>query len=560
LKSQENTGVEGLMKQQDHVLNRGLALLVLITFSIVGASWLFSLPVYFDAKIAAQVFPVIFSLILFISVTKLQNIYLNKIAAVSGFIFAFTSWSFVIYLNTVLAVSADPVVFKDALHSLYLGKAYSMYLLGMCLLIIWLGHYFRYSLYLSLVLITIFLIALLVFSGIEIVYLLSLALILISSTVLTAIGLNNATFIPINKKTQSFNETLNNEFILPSELDEQELKPELDINVQPLGEENALNYDWELILRELQGELKNTTDVDQLFKRMLVFLHGAMDFNAAAVGMLQEKSIRKIASIGDDEYLHPQAVNWTNQRIKKLFSQRESLLSMQTHKNASTSSVHRLDVPVISNAKVVGLVSFFREDLIFNTHDVKLSSSIVFHSMLALRLSRLQDEVKRLSSESAETRLTVYSREQFVTKVKPVFEKMSRPRECSLFIVEIDSLDQVIDKQGRDAGSLLRKTISKTIMSYLSDRDIIGRYGNEGFVILLDETDLMHAKSVAEKIRLKASQVKVKYQGNVLTTTVSIGLTIVSDPDDDLPSLMRKADMGLFVAKENGNNSIKVSL
>jgi GGDEF domain-containing protein len=52
----------------------------------------------------------------------------------------------------------------------------------------------------------------------------------------------------------------------------------------------------------------------------------------------------------------------------------------------------------------------------------------------------------------------------------------------------------------------------------------------------------------------------VKYQEHVITTTVSIGLTIVSNPKDDLAALMRKADMGLFVAKENGCNSVKVSL
>jgi len=46
----------------------------------------------------------------------------------------------------------------------------------------------------------------------------------------------------------------------------------------------------------------------------------------------------------------------------------------------------------------------------------------------------------------------------------------------------------------------------------------------------------------------------------VLTTTASIGLTIVSNENEDLPSLMRKADMGLFVAKENGSNTVKVSL
>jgi len=215
---------------------------------------------------------------------------------------------------------------------------------------------------------------------------------------------------------------------------------------------------------------------------------------------------------------------------------------------------------VISNQKVVGLVTLFREELLFDTHDVKLTSSIVFHSMIALRQARLQDEIKRLNSDAVVTKLTLFTREQFVSRVKPVFDKLSKPRECSLFIVEIDNLESITDSQGRDAGAKLFKAVSKVIMSFLNEGDVLGRYGNEGFIVLQDETDLMHAKSIAEKIRVKASQIKLKFQNDVITTTVSIGLTIVSDPDEGLSSLMRKADMGLFVAKENGSNTVKISL
>ena len=179
-------------------------------------------------------------------------------------------------------------------------------------------------------------------------------------------------------------------------------------------------------------------------------------------------------------YLHTKALNWTNQRVKEIFSLREPKLSTQTQLSAAAESVadpmHRLDIPVISNNKVLGLVTLFRDENVFDTHDVKLASSIVFHSMVALRQARLQDEVKRLSNTSVETKLTLYSREQFVTKVKPIFEKLSRPRECSLFIVELDNLDSVIDTQGRDAGALLFKTASKTVMSNLSESDVLGRY------------------------------------------------------------------------------------
>jgi len=550
-------------KELNQDINRGLALLVLIAVSIVGSSWLLSLPVYFDIKIAAQIFPVLFSIVLLFFVTKVRHILLNKIAPIMGFILVFCSWSYVIFLNENLTNQI-----KDIVEAQYLGMSHTMYLIGLCFIIFWLGRYFKYSLYLSLLSVISFLILLFIFSDIKIIYLLALALLLGSSSVFAAIGLSGAhQFVEEKNNPEDFydpfNDSQEKELLLPSDIKEPTIEPELEINALPLNE-SSITHDWELILRELHGELKNTTDVDQLFKSMLVFMHGAIEFDAAAVGMLQDKSIRKIADFGDEEYLHTQSLNWTNKRIKALFALREPILSTQKRFSADTSDIaepmHRLDVPVITNKKVVGLVTLFRDELLFDSHDVKLSASIVFHSMIALRQARLQEEIKRLSSDSPEVKMTLYSREQFVIRTKPVFDKLSQPRECSLFIMEIDNLDEVIDKQGREAGSLLYKSTSKVIKSFLTERDIFGRYGNDGFIVLLDETNMMHAKEVAEKIRVKVSNNKIKYQENVLSTTVSIGLTIVSDAKEDLPSLMRKADMGLFVAKENGCNTVKVSL
>ena len=572
---QQDNDAQESKQHFDQNINRGLALLVLITVSTVGSSWFFSLPVYFDIKIAAQILPVLFSIVLLFLVTKIQNAYLNKLAPLLGYVFVFCCWSYVIFLNSSSNVSTKTnngaEVMQNILDAQHLGMSNAMYLIGLCFIILWLGKYFKYSLYLSLVFIVSLILILQLFTNTEVIHLLAPLLLLVSSAVFSMGELSVASPVAleaapryIQDSVQEVNPgSLDDEFLLPSELSDQELKPELDINVLPLNESH-ITHDWELILRELHGELKNTTDVDELFKSMLLFLHGAMEFDAAAVGMLQDKSIKRIAAFGDDEYLHTQALNWTNQRVKELFALREPILSTQSNLSAATDNVtepmHRLDVPVISNQKVVGLVTFFRDELLFDTHDVKLAASIVFHSMIALRQARLQDEIKRLTSNTKQTKLTLYSREQFVNKVKFVFEKLSRPRECSLFIVEIDNLDSVIDTQGRDAGALLFKATSKVIMSNLTEHDVLGRYGNEGFVILLDETDLINAKAVAEKIRLKASQIKLKFQNKVITTTISIGLTIIPDADEGLPSIMRKADMGLFVAKENGSNSVKVSL
>ncbi len=530
--------------------NNASILLIAITLSVVASSWLFSLPSTFNLKIAAELLPLLFAVASMLLLRRLQNPLLNRLSSALGYALVFSCWSYVVFINTAMQLPEQ----KTAI--LHIGFANSMYLLGMCVLTIWLARYFEYALYLSATALLALCVVLVLFSPVSLSFVVAVALILLSSI---AIGFVSNGEKPANDAVydEYAQDEFNDEDLLPAAEDEQQITPELEINALPLNE-SSVSHDWDIILQELHGELKSTSDVDQLFKRMLVFLNGAMEFDAAAVGMLQDKTIRKIATFGGDEFLHNQSLNWSNQRINDLFSSRKPILSRQA--GTVSEPLHRLDVPVISNSKVVGLVTLFREHLLFDTNDIKLASSIVFHGMVALRQARLQDEIKRLSSASPAARLTVYSREQFVEQVKPVIEKLAKPRECSLFIVEIDTIDQVIDKVGRDAGQQLYKAVSQAIAANLKESDLIGQYGKEAFVVLLDETELMNAKNTAEKIRAQVENIKHNYQDQVITTTVSIGLTIFSDAEESLSSLMRKADMGLFVAKENGSNTVKVSL
>ncbi len=540
-------------------VTRALTLYLLITISIVATSWLLAIPTYFDIKIAVQVLPVILCVAFYFLVTRLYHRFiLNSVVPVL-FLVIFSCWSFVFYLNISSIAQTTDTLTQTA------GKltaiADTMYLIGISLCIILLHRYFRFAVYLSLSSIITLLTLILVFSSPDISYL-SAVIILFMTTTLVS-------FIAISKLPQTTGQkliTLKDHFhedeLLPSELGDEAIIPELAINALPLNEHSA-THDWEETLRVLQTDLSATSDVDQTFKSMLMFLHDRVEFDAAAVGMLQERSIRKIAAMGDDAYLHSKSLGWTSQRIKQVLSTREPILSQQPNVAGSdaTEHIHRVDIPVLTSRRALGVVTLFRETMIFDTQDVKMASSIVFHTMIALKQARLQDEIKRLSSGgNGPARLTLYSREQFVQKTQPVFDKLGKPRECSVFIIDVDNLSDINDKTGRDAATALYKAVSKTIMKELTDQDILGRYGKEGFIVLLDETDMNGAKEKAEAIRKRVSQLKLNYQSQVISTTVSIGLTIVSDPEDNLQALMRKCDMALFVAKENGCNTVKVSL
>ncbi|MCW8955507.1 MAG: GGDEF domain-containing protein [Gammaproteobacteria bacterium] len=320
--------------------------------------------------------------------------------------------------------------------------------------------------------------------------------------------------------------------------------------------ESEAGSDWPRVLRELQNELKNITDVDRLFKTMLLFMSGAIEVDAAAVGMIQERSIKKIARIGDDELLGASDLQWTGDRIKCLISAGGEITD-----NAKAGEISRLDIPLYTNNKVQGIVTLFRRKA-FKLPETHLASAIVTQSMLVLRLARLQDEIRKSSTGRTGTNgdKTLFSREQFIEKSRGYIEKLNTPRVFSLLIIEIDKFEDQVEKHGHNVKTAVYKKISSLIMSELKEADLMGRYGNDGFIVLLNETDLLDAKKIAETIRDKVVMAKHSMADDVISLTVSIGLTTTSEELDDMPSLIRKADMGLFVAKESGYNSVKVSL
>ena len=311
--------------------------------------------------------------------------------------------------------------------------------------------------------------------------------------------------------------------------------------------------DWPRVLRELHNELKNITDVDRLFKTMLLFMSGAIEVDAAAVGMIQERSIKKIARAGDNDLLGASDLQWTGDRIKRLTNTGGEIID-----NAKTGEISRIDIPLHSSHKVQGVVTLFRRKE-FSLAESRLASAIVTQSMLILRLARLQDEVRK-SGTGSNGQKTLFSREQFIEKSRTYIDKLNSPRVFSLLIIEIDKFEDQLEKHGHSVKTAVHKKISSLVMSELKDADLMGRYGNDGFIVLLNETDLLEAKKIAETIKDKVAMARHNTSEGVVSLTISIGLTTTSEELDDMPSLIRKADMGLFVAKESGYNTVKVSL
>ncbi|TWI72998.1 polar amino acid transport system substrate-binding protein [Desulfobotulus alkaliphilus] len=119
-----------------------------------------------------------------------------------------------------------------------------------------------------------------------------------------------------------------------------------------------------------------------------------------------------------------------------------------------------------------------------------------------------------------------------------------------IILMDIDYFKEINDTYGHQTGDRILVILSDLILANTRKTDIIGRWGGEEFLIICPEIDEAGIKMLAEKLQgVIASFVFPEIQ----RTTASFGVTLYRK-NDDIPSLMKRADEALYTAKKSGRN------
>ncbi|SDJ99908.1 diguanylate cyclase [Billgrantia gudaonensis] len=129
----------------------------------------------------------------------------------------------------------------------------------------------------------------------------------------------------------------------------------------------------------------------------------------------------------------------------------------------------------------------------------------------------------------------------------------------SLIAVDLDRFKRINDEYGHDVGDLVLQTFAETAKSRLREGDVLCRMGGEEFAILLPSTAKAQAMRVAERLRqaIETTPVPVGQdvsEDGLLHYTASLGVTLVMAQETNLKSAIKRADRGLYAAKEKGRN------
>ena len=166
-----------------------------------------------------------------------------------------------------------------------------------------------------------------------------------------------------------------------------------------------------------------------------------------------------------------------------------------------------------------------------------------------------QGEMLRKASTDPLTRAG--NRAAFETRIKPEIDRSRRTGQpLGLIIIDIDRLKQLNDTHGNAAGDEVLKAVAATLGENIRKIDYVARVGADEFAVIAPGLTRETASTLAERIRAIIAEIGIKWNGNRLDTTVSLGAAVVSAFPEHDPErfIIRSAVHCVDEAKRAGRN------
>ncbi|MBR7889882.1 diguanylate cyclase [Marinomonas sp. A79] len=193
-----------------------------------------------------------------------------------------------------------------------------------------------------------------------------------------------------------------------------------------------------------------------------------------------------------------------------------------------------------------------------------ISQKILSVKMLAMQ--RIADMRRRLvETNLALERLAstdyltgVASRRAFESALEQAmlhFREIHMPFACGMF--DLDKFKAVNDTFGHDAGDEVLIKVVQCVRASLNDKVIIGRLGGEEFGVILENLNEADAFAAFDKVRKYIESHVTTFEGHDIPVTVSIGVAMFhSVENDNINTLIKRADQALYEAKRSGRNRV----
>jgi diguanylate cyclase (GGDEF)-like protein len=216
-------------------------------------------------------------------------------------------------------------------------------------------------------------------------------------------------------------------------------------------------------------------------------------------------------------------------------------------------------VPLICGERILGVLEGVRAHASFKKAEVAILDAISLPIASALTNAVRISEAERLSQTDDLTKLhnARYLRQFLLNEIRRARRYGS---SVSALFLDLDDFKRVNDAHGHLAGSHVLMEMAAVILSSIRDTDAVARYGGDEFVIVLPDTAIDLAGTVAERIRERISRHQFSGGRNLkLTLTASFGVAAFPSHASSPQQLIACADTAMYEAKAGNKNCIRFS-
>jgi diguanylate cyclase (GGDEF)-like protein len=325
-------------------------------------------------------------------------------------------------------------------------------------------------------------------------------------------------------------------------------------------------------LTRFAATVNGTLDPDRLQQEIVDGIRSIVSASTAALTILDRPSGRyfvKAIAGPDRAYLGLEITHGVGLAGRAI---RDRALVVDTHYDAGTNAAAMAAgatpdilagaaVPLIRDDVVVGALTLVRRELDRPFGPDELEALPILAGLVALAVTNtfLHAEVTELSIRDS---LTGLFNRRYLDSTLARLESARNRRapddrsRAAIVIFDLDHFGAFNKRHGHQTGDVVLRAFADILRRRFRGSDVVGRYGGEEFLAVLDGATVEQARMVAEEIRTTFALIQIPSNDGLLSATVSAGCAGMGADNDQFIDVIARADVGLVMAKRAGRNRV----